>query len=129
MQPAVATETPCKCCGALAYPYGIVDFHKNCESRRRRCRPFGRLDRYHRCPWCGFVFTTDFDGWTLDDFRLIIYNDSYVLVDPDYREERPRANAATVFNLFPDPRPERRSTTAGARECWPNCSGFGVPPG
>jgi 2-polyprenyl-6-hydroxyphenyl methylase/3-demethylubiquinone-9 3-methyltransferase len=108
VQPAVATETPCKCCGALASPYGSVDFHKNCESRRRQVlEPSGVLIRYHRCPWCGFVFTADFDGCTLDDFRLIIYNDSYVLVDPDYRDERPRANAATLCNLFPDPRPGR----------------------
>ena len=108
VQPALATKARCKCCGALAYLYGSVDFHKNCESRRREVlHPSGVPIRYHRCPSCHFVFTTDFDGFTHDDFRRHIYNDAYVLVDPDYREERPRANAGTLINLFPDARPER----------------------
>ena len=94
----------CKCCGATAHDYGSVDFHKNCEDRRARVlEPSGVPIRYLRCPSCGFLFTTDFDAFTHDDFRLIIYNDQYPLVDPDAREARPRANAETVCQLFPGP--------------------------
>ncbi len=108
VQPVEATKATCKCCGAMAYSYGFVDFHDNCESRRRKVLdPSGVLIRYFRCPSCHFVFSTDFDGFTHDDFRRHIYNDDYVLVDPDYREERPRSNAATLCNLFPGARPER----------------------
>ena len=108
VQPEEAMLTPCKCCGALAYSYGFADFHKNCESRRRKVlEPSGVLTRYYRCPSCRFIFSTDFDGFTQDDFRRHIYNDAYLLVDPDYREKRPRENAATLCNLFPALKPER----------------------
>ena len=102
VQPVEATKATCKCCGAMAYSYGFVDFHKNCESRRRKVLdPSGVLIRYHRCPSCHFVFTTDFDGFTHDDFRRHIYNDDYILVDPDYREERPRAQCGNPVQPVP----------------------------
>src|SRR5262249_15024168 len=36
-----------------------------------------------------------------------VYNDDYLLVDPDYLEARPRTNAAFLNQLFPYARPER----------------------
>ena len=41
-------------------------------------------------------------AWTPADFARRIYNDDYVLVDPDYRETRPRANADHLIALFGD---------------------------
>lgn len=38
---------------------------------------------YHRCPHCGFIFTTFCDAWTADDFRTRIYNADYGKVDYD----------------------------------------------
>ncbi len=103
-----ARETPCKCCGALATLYGVVDFHKNCEIHRRRVLDLSGIPiYYHRCTLCRMIFTTAFDHFTVDDFRQYIYNDEYLLVDPDYPEARPRANAGIVNSLFPIARPRQ----------------------
>jgi hypothetical protein len=36
LQAMGAQATLCKCCGAPAFLYGVVDFHKNCEIYRRK---------------------------------------------------------------------------------------------
>jgi 2-polyprenyl-6-hydroxyphenyl methylase/3-demethylubiquinone-9 3-methyltransferase len=60
---------------------------------------------YHRCPACQFIFTTAFDHFTPHDFLQYIYNEEYVLVDPDYPETRPKGNAAFLSTLFPFAKP------------------------
>jgi 2-polyprenyl-6-hydroxyphenyl methylase/3-demethylubiquinone-9 3-methyltransferase len=108
LQAICAHEMPCKCCGASAVPYGVVDFNKNCELFRRNalgisCVPI----YYHRCRECRFIFTTALDHFTEDDFRRYVYNDEYPLIDPDYAEERPTKHAALLLRLFAGARPER----------------------
>ena len=66
----------CKCCGAAASLYGVVDFHKNCEIIRRKVLDVSGVPvYYHRCPSCRFIFTAAFDHFTTDDFHRHIYND------------------------------------------------------
>jgi 2-polyprenyl-6-hydroxyphenyl methylase/3-demethylubiquinone-9 3-methyltransferase len=106
LQAICARYEQCKCCGAPAAPYGVVDFHKNCEIYRRRVLDVSGVPiYYHRCPSCQFIFTTAFDHFTKADFLEHIYNDEYLLVDPDYREARARGNADTLCRLFPVDRP------------------------
>lgn len=101
LQAICAKQTPCKCCGALAFPYGVVDFHKNCEIYRRRVLDISGIPiYYHRCSVCQFIFTTAFDDFSKEDFQRHIYNQDYLLVDPDYPEVRPRMNAAFLCDLF-----------------------------
>lgn len=108
LQAASADRTPCKCCGATAHLYGLVDFHKNCESYRRAVLGLSGIPiYYHRCPDCGFVFTTALDHFTPEDFRHHIYNEDYLLVDPDYQGGRARANADFLAELFSEGRPGR----------------------
>lgn len=108
LQPVCAGRETCKCCGADAPPFGVVDFHKNCEIVRRKVLGVSGVPiYYHRCPECGFLFTTAFDHFTTDDFRRHIYNDEYVLVDPDYRADRARGNAELAIELFRPARPDR----------------------
>jgi SAM-dependent methyltransferase len=108
MQAICAKQAPCKCCRAAALPYGVVDFHKNCEICRRKVLDISGVPiYYYRCPVCGFIFTTAFDHFTKDDFLRHIYNEEYLLVDPDYLDVRPRANAAVLCNLFSDAKPRR----------------------
>lgn len=109
LQAVCADRVPCKCCGASAFPYGVVDFHKNCEiARRRRVLGVSGVPiYYHRCPECGFLFTTAFDAFSKDDFLEHVYNDEYVLVDPDYLGDRARANAEMLMALFAGDRPDR----------------------
>jgi SAM-dependent methyltransferase len=101
IEPICPKQSTCKCCGALALLYGVVDFHKNCEIYRRKVLDTSGIPiYYYRCPACQFLFTTVFDLFTTNDFLRHIYNDDYLLVDPDYQEARPRANAAFLCSLF-----------------------------
>src|SRR4051794_23463028 len=102
LQSVCETCTACKCCGSMAALYDVVDFHKNCEIYRRKVLDASGVPiYYYRCPTCQFLFTTAFDRFTLEDFHRYIYNNDYMLVDPDYQESRPRSNAAWLGSLFP----------------------------
>jgi SAM-dependent methyltransferase len=95
----------CKVCRTPSVLYGMVDFHKSCiEAQGKQLALSGRPIYYRRCPRCGFTFTTAFDGWDFDAFRKHIYNDDYLLVDPDYVEVRPAGNAAIIAKSFADAR-------------------------
>jgi 2-polyprenyl-6-hydroxyphenyl methylase/3-demethylubiquinone-9 3-methyltransferase len=103
-----ADRATCKCCGATAFLFGVVDFHKNCEMHRRKVLGISGIPiYYHRCPRCRFLFTTAFDDFTEDDFLRYVYNEEYPLVDPDYQGDRPRGNANLVVRLFSNARPRR----------------------
>jgi Methyltransferase domain len=108
LQTVCNRQTECKCCGDMAGLYGVVDFHKNCEIYRRIVLEISGIPvYYYRCPTCRFIFTTAFDHFSIDDFQRYIYNEDYLLVDPDYEESRPRSNAAWLCSLFPAIRPSR----------------------
>jgi hypothetical protein len=100
--PIASATSQCKCCGAMASLYGVVDFNKNCEiARGKNVLPLSGIPiYYHRCPACGFLFTTAFDQFTHEQFRQWIYNDDYIKVDPDYAAGRPRGNAQFVAKLL-----------------------------
>src|SRR5262249_14395480 len=86
----------------------VVDFHKNCESYRRKVLEISGVPiYYHRCPLCQFIFTTAFDHFTKEDFLHHVYNEEYLLVDPEYQEARPRRDAAFLCSLFSGGRPRR----------------------
>ncbi len=99
LKPALAVPLPCKICDAPASLYGVVDFNKSC-SQPRGSALAGVPVYYRRCDGCGFVFTDAFDDWSPADFNAHIYNDGYLAADPDYKETRPRANAAMVEQMF-----------------------------
>jgi hypothetical protein len=92
---------PCKCCGGKSPIFGVVDFNKNCEDRRKRVLdPCGIPIYYHRCAACGFLFTAAFDGFSREDFSHWIYNAEYAVVDPEYADLRPRRNASLLAQMF-----------------------------
>ncbi len=106
--PVCASRACCKCCGAPAPLYGVVDFNKSCEDARRQVFELSGMPiYYYRCPRCELLFTTACDRFSPEDFRTLIYNHDYALVDPDYREARPRGNAAMLARLFPTVKPRR----------------------
>jgi SAM-dependent methyltransferase len=108
LQPICDRQTQCKCCGATALPYGVVDFNKNCEIYRHNALGISGVPiYYHRCPACRFIFTTAFDHFSHEDFQSHIYNEEYPLIDPDYQVARPQGNAALVTRLFPSEKPRR----------------------
>jgi SAM-dependent methyltransferase len=48
---------------------------------------------YFCCLFCGFVFTTDFDTWTREEFASLVYNADYIKVDGEYTRVRPERTA------------------------------------
>ena len=108
LEPICARETPCKCCGAPASLYGLLDFNKNCEIYRRNALGISGVPiYYHRCPECGFIFTTALDHFSNADFARHVYNDDYPLIDPDYQEARPKFNATLATRLLSQAKPAR----------------------
>ncbi len=120
LQAICAEQAACKCCGASAFPYGVVDFHKNCEINRRKVLDISGVPiYYHRCPACRFIFTTAFDHFTKDDFLRHIYNEEYLLVDPDYRESAAAGNADLLCRpVLRAPGRGASSTTGAATAPW-----------
>jgi SAM-dependent methyltransferase len=101
LTPRASPSATCKCCNKTADLFGVVDFHRNCEDRRQHPLKLSGIPiYYHRCPNCGFLFTIAFDNFTPQDFSTHIYNDQYILVDPDYAAIRPRQNAQGVHAMF-----------------------------
>ena len=98
-----ADDANCKCCGESSTLFGVIDFAKSCEDRRQEPLPLTGIPvYYHRCPSCGFIFTTHFDDFSPADFAREIYNDDYINVDPDYLELRPKNFADLIVKLFGD---------------------------
>jgi len=107
MQSIIISETcTCKCCGNIARLYGAVDFNKNCEEiNTPHLLPYAGIPvYYYRCPECGFIFSTQFDNFSQDDFSEKIYNDEYFRVDPGFLELRPQNSAKIMAGILGDNR-------------------------
>ena len=101
LRPASATVSSCKICQGPAELYGVVDLHRPCEIPGGIRPPLSGMPVYYRrCSACGFLFTDAFDDWSVDQFKIHIYNDDYHLFDPEYETVRPNSNAAMVANLW-----------------------------
>ena len=82
----------CKICDGGTSILGVKDFNRSCEEEKGRqvFPPMGYALYYHKCSACGFIFTTDLDTWTVDDYVKNIYNDEYIKIDPEYGGKRPK---------------------------------------
>ena len=68
LQPVVDPTTPCKICSTPSPLFDVVDYHEDCyEPDGRRMALSGIPIYYYRCPGCGFLFTRDFDDWSMTD--------------------------------------------------------------
>jgi SAM-dependent methyltransferase len=92
---------PCKVCEGPSPLFGVIDFHKSCiEAQGKRLPISGVPVYYRRCSQCGFAFTTAFDTWTHAEFHQYIYNEQYIVVDPDFAALRPAGNAKMLAETF-----------------------------
>ena len=79
----------CKICHSETSIWGCVDFNKSCEERNGMYLPYTGVPIYYlKCNNCGYLYTTDFDEWSKEDFKDNIYNDDYITVDPEYNGQR-----------------------------------------
>lgn len=98
-----ASTAQCPVCEATARLLDSLDFNKSCEEPRGKLLPRSGIPvDYHLCERCGFCFAPQFREWDRAQFERRIYNDSYVQVDPDYLDARPRSNAAALKSLIGD---------------------------
>lgn len=93
----------CPVCGATAPLLDVMDLNKTCGVEKNLLQPASGVPVYYAlCSKCGFCFAPALHAWTLEDFSRWIYNDDYVLFDPEYLEDRPRGNAKMLRSIFPD---------------------------
>ncbi len=96
-------EAACKICGGCSPLLDVLDFNRSCEEARGRALPLAGVPVwYRRCGDCGFIFTDFVDAWSPEDFAARIYNETYMTVDPDFAEVRPRFFADRLGSLFGD---------------------------
>jgi SAM-dependent methyltransferase len=97
------TKKPSSCpvCDGTARSIGAVDFNRTCEDSEQRV--FARSDKlvdYFLCERCDFMFSPEFLEWSEDRFLREIYNEEYLLVDPEFPEIRPRRMAKGLEEIF-----------------------------
>ena len=94
---------PCPVCGGACALHDVVDFNRTCEELKGQFLPRAGVGVYYAlCEGCGFCFAPELYSWSQQDFATHIYNDDYVLADPDYVEARPTGNAGMVVAGFGD---------------------------
>lgn len=90
----------CPICGAKSDLLDTVDFNKSCEEARGKfLPPSGTKVSYFICSECRFCWTPKLHAWTINEFEENIYNQDYVLVDPDYVEARPKDQAKLLASM------------------------------
>ncbi len=91
----------CPVCRANASALDVVDFNKSCEEQRNKYLPLSGVPIYYfLCDNCHFCFAPEIYTWDIATFASKIYNDSYIDIDPDYVDARPRSNAKNLIHLF-----------------------------
>lgn len=91
----------CPVCGGKTKSIGKVDFNRSCEDEKERVfEQSKKLVEYCLCIRCRHCFAPEFLTWSNEKFLSEIYNDDYVLVDPELSEIRPERVAQGLEQLF-----------------------------
>jgi hypothetical protein len=92
----------CKICSAESALFDVLDFGKACGGNIPRYLEGIQMVPvyYYICSKCHFIYTTFFDNFSPDDWNKFVYNDQYILVDPDFETTRPIANAEFIESMF-----------------------------
>lgn len=92
---------PCPVCDSASTAFDVVDFNKSCEEMRGKFLPLSGIPiYYYRCSACQFCFAPEFSSWQTEDYANHIYNEDYILVDPEYVDIRPQANAQGMISML-----------------------------
>jgi len=100
---SMANNLLCPVCQGACALLDVVDFNKTCEEARGKFLTLSGIPVYYAlCGKCAFCYAPELVTWNLEEFEQRIYNDEYILVDPDYMDARPRENAASLIAMFGD---------------------------
>jgi hypothetical protein len=95
-------QTACPVCQGPATLFDVVDFNRTCPAPGLSQPPLSGIPIYYsRCGDCGFLFAEEMHRWPVERFMERVYNDDYVLYDPEYVQVRPAANADFLLTHFP----------------------------
>jgi hypothetical protein len=98
-------DIKCKICNSDTSIWGCVDFNKNCEERNGMYLPYTGVAIYYlKCNHCDYLFSVDFDEWSKEDFKDNIYNNDYIIVDPEYNGQRSINDAKFFVNNLTVPK-------------------------
>ncbi len=110
-------QQPCPVCASMSTALDVVDFNKSCEEPRGKYLPLSGIPIYYfLCDNCDFCFSPEICAWSINDFETKIYNNDYVMVDPDYVDNRPRQNAEYLVNMFSNQKAAIRHLDYGGGE-------------
>lgn len=103
-QTVAKTSKKCKICGCASVFFDVVDMNKFCTSEGDfyKFGPSNINAQYFKCTFCDFFFTDFFDNWTESDWAEWIYNEDYIIVDPEYKKARPEKTAQSIAKLLED---------------------------
>ncbi len=91
----------CPICNNSSIIWGCVDFNKSCEELNEKYLEYSGVPIYYlKCSNCNHIFSSDFDDWDFEDFKENIYNEEYILVDPEYNGTRSKRDAQNFINLI-----------------------------
>jgi len=90
----------CKICDGPTTLFDLVDFNKSCADSQYPLGLCAIPVAYRKCTNCQFISTDFFEGFTEEQWRMYIYNDDYIKVDPDYQSTRPFLNAVEISSLL-----------------------------
>ncbi len=91
----------CPICSTICVLFDVVDLNKSCEEQRGKYLSLSGIPIYYAlCDRCGFCWAQEMYSWPLTTFEELIYNDDYIAVDPDYLEDRPKANLDLLRSMF-----------------------------
>lgn len=101
MTSMTSLDRPCPICAGAATAFDVVDFNKSCVEGSGTFLPLCGVPIYYfLCQQCGFCFAPEMHRWKSEEFAKKVYNDEYVMVDPDWIETRPRGNAQHLAKIF-----------------------------
>jgi hypothetical protein len=93
-------SSPCKVCNTSSPWFDCCDVNKGGPPDALARPSLGQSLNYHRCPQCGLIFSPQLDTWQPAQYKELIYNSSYIEVDPDYTSTRPLAQAEMLSGML-----------------------------
>jgi hypothetical protein len=91
----------CPVCHKSSVWLDVVDFNKSCAEDWGIFLELSGIPCYYAyCEHCGFCFCPAIAAWEPAKFKERIYNDDYLIVDPDYEEKRPKYHAGFLMSVF-----------------------------
>jgi len=87
----------CPLCNHETRSLGAVDFNRGCF---HSLPASGEMIEYRKCDQCAVIFAPEMCAWSKDQYMARVYNDDYVLVDPEINGVRARRNADWMLQSF-----------------------------